>query len=403
MKHYGGLGCALLGVVVLLSGPTRAAEPPKQPTLGARAAYAGLLALFPEAKQGHGIDTFKAFVGDQPMTYGFVLSAEAIRTRAAPDDEARRRVRKAARWLLDNRDLDGDGLPGWGLPQAWDAWADGSTNPKNHPYTITSAICLAGLLDALAVPNLWTDAERTEILDVVAKVAVRWCRHVWTDGFGGGYFWYSPSKADEIFGINASSMFLAALATLLHDHGAALKPDDRRLVQDRADRLATAIAASAKLGDGVPYWDYRVTRCDPKARGCGNDLVHHVYTLWGPEVYRDCGGSVKLPWTRAQAVESVERFWKDGRITRYPQPHSTRKAAKPKTPLTRLWSVGMMLAFYGKWGTEEQGARCLEAIARDYGPWPRLRFRPASGKTFYPRHAAHVLYGLALHGFRPRP
>ena len=45
----------------------------------------------------------------------------------------------------------------------------------------------------------------------------------------------------------------------------------------------------------------------------------------------------------------------------------------------------------------------LEAIARDYGPWPRLRFRPASGKAFYPRHAAHVLYGLALHAFRPQP
>ena len=170
--------------------------------------YRDLLALFPEDRQGFGLDPDKNLDGQtlisdhQPMTYGFVLSAEARHFRFDRNAESGRRVRKAVRWLIDNRDLDGDGKPGWGLPQAWPAWGH-APNPHNQPYTITTAIVLGrhvGRPQPSATSGPPPGATRCWTLMV--QVALRWCRELWTEGYGGGYFWYSPSPADDIFGVN---------------------------------------------------------------------------------------------------------------------------------------------------------------------------------------------------------
>jgi hypothetical protein len=268
---------------------------------------------------------------------------------------------------------------------------------------------LNGLLDALLIPSFWTNAEREEMRTLIVETLVRWCGDLWRAGFGGGFFWYSPEKADAVFGINASAMFLGSMVRFLDEHGDAMKADERRLVWDRADQLAQAMVATVALREGAPYWDY-VPAPNVFSHQWPNDLIHHVYTLWGIELYRDCGGHVRLPWTRGQAVESVDRFWRDGRICRFAQDVVYSEAVYSKTDADlrnmppRLWSPGMMLAFYGKWGDEARASRAFDAICRVYGPWPKLRLYPrdsceADDDSFYPRYAAHVLYGLALHCF----
>lgn len=383
---------AMAWLLVLLGGSRVGwADAPSDPA-SLHAAYEALLAQFSEDRQGFGIDTFLQAVDHQPMTYGLVLSAEAIRLKREPNDESRRRVNKAVHWLLDNRDLDGDVKPGWGLPQPWDAWADGTTNPPNQPYTITTSICLNGLLDALAVDDFWTDAQRKEICNVMREVVLRWCREVWSDGYGGGFFWYSPSPDDAAFGINAPAMFLGSMARLLAEQPDALTGEDRQLVEDRADALARAVVQTVQLRNGLPFWRYAPlpNRFDNDRP---NDLVHQAYILWGVETYRDRGGRVKLPWTQDQAVESMDRFWRDGQIWEYaPDDPGTSINARP-----RLWGIGFAMGFYAKWGDAERAGRTFQQIDKEYGHWPELRFRPGSGKaTFYPRHAAHVLLGMAL-------
>jgi hypothetical protein len=64
------------------------------------------------------------------------------------------------------------------------------------------------MLDALEIPAFWTAAEHQEIVSLGVQVVMRWCRKLWSEGYGGGYFWYSPARCDDIFGVNASSMFL---------------------------------------------------------------------------------------------------------------------------------------------------------------------------------------------------
>ena len=375
----------------------------------AKKTYDAMRALYPEDRQGWGVDSFQEAVDHQPMTYGLVLSAEAIRLQNDLNDESRRRVEKATRWLLENQDLDKDGKPGWGLPQPWDAWADGTTNPPNHPYTITTAICLEGLLDALAVSSASDNIPRDEIRNLMKQVVLRWCREVWSEGYGGGYFWYSPNPADDVFGVNAASWFLGSMTRLLSEHGDVFSDAERKLVRNRADALAKAIAQTVQLREGRPFWKYapepnRFNHDRP------NDLVHHIYILWGIETYRDAGPRVKLPWTRAQAIESVDCFWRDGRMCAFPQDQKETTSLESKCKPPRLWSAGMMLAFYARWGSHRQAARTFEAIGEALGPWPKLRLRPreAGGSdTFYPRHGAHALMGLARHAFRgsdpPKP
>lgn len=369
-------------------------------------AYERLLALYPEDTQGVGKENFFPTLEHQPMTYGLIASAESLHFARTHGDESGRRIRKAVRWLLDNQDLDGDGKPGWGLPQEWDAFADKTTNPVNHPYTITTAIVMNGLLDALAVADVWSAAERDEMRAVMAKVVLRWCRELWSDGFTGGYFWYSPNPADAIFAVNSPSMFLGSMSRLLREQGGVFNLEERRFVQRRADDMARAIVTTVELRQGFPFWDYRQTRgpADPKRP---NDLIHHVYTLWGIETYRDCGGTVKLPWTRTQAIESVDRFWRDGRIAEFPQDvvYTDKQAGFSKQPAI-LWSAGMMLAAYAKWGDEPHAKQAFEAIDHAYGPMPQLHIRvtdASKDEAFYPRQAAHVLWALALYAFEPAP
>ena len=69
----------------------------------------------------------------------------------------------------------------------------------------------------------------------------RWLRSYGGYGYNGGYFWYSPDPNDEVFGINASVMFLGSMSRLLAEQPGLLSDEERRLVEKRADALARAV------------------------------------------------------------------------------------------------------------------------------------------------------------------
>ncbi|PAW87753.1 MAG: hypothetical protein B9S33_05865 [Pedosphaera sp. Tous-C6FEB] len=386
------LASACLAIGLVASCDLAAATVPDAAgAAGFRAAYAKLLPLFPEDAPGRGLDRGDASrqPQHQPMTYGLLLSAESLRQRVAPQEAGRRRVRQTARWLVANQDLDGDGKPGWGLPQAW------QHRPVNTPYTITTAVVLEGFLDTLTVPKLWTPVEREELLSLTRATTVRWCRELWAEGFDGGFFHYSPHDAQPAwFCVNAPGMFLGVLARLLHEHADALPAEEQRLIAGRRDALVRALVSQATLREGAPYWKYIATP-NPLGSDRANDLIHQVYILWGLETFRDAGG--RLPWSRAQAVASVARYWKGERLCFYPYDEVIVKAGNREAP-TNLWGAGMLLAFEARWGAAAQASRCFAVITKDYGPFPRLRVLPrevSEDGDFYPRDVAHVLFGLA--------
>jgi hypothetical protein len=121
------------------------------------------------------------------------------------------------------------------------------------------------------------------------------------------------------------------------------------------------------------------------------------------ELYRTYGGKLALTWSRKQAEYSLNQYWKSGEIHAYPTDinYANEEESFNNLP-SNLWGVGMMLAYYSKWGEREEANRCLKVIQEEYGPIPNLSVESkkfTKNYNFYPRYAAHVLYGLANYTF----
>lgn len=367
------------------SRSTRSQEEIQQPR------YETLLARFPEETQGSGMDEYGTTTSAQPMTYGLILSAESVRFLSSPTAEGKRRIRKAFTWLLDNSDLDNDGRPGWGLPESWDAFGDGSVNPPNHSYTVTTAICLNGLQDALVLDDFWSSSEKNAATRLLADTAIRWCGECVSEGFEGKYFWYSVSHDDDYFCPNVSAMLMGSLVRLLNERPDVFSEDEQNLVRETVSQCANALIATVRMRYGAPFWKY-VAEPNKLNNSKSNDAVHHAYILWGIETYREFSGVDSIPWSRAQSIESMDRYWSRGSCCEFPQDVETSDEG------ARLWGAGMALALYARFGTVEKADRILGCIARDYR-WPDLTHRPGEDSPFLPRAAAHALFGMACRSF----
>jgi hypothetical protein len=160
---------------------------------------------------------------------------------------------------------DSAGPHGWERPFAWDAFSDGSVNPAGTAYAVRTAFALYALLDADAIGPQ------------EQAIAAAWNACCFTDGF----WWYS--EHDPIYTPNASAMMAGVM--------------QRMGYTEQADAAIRRLVASADPG---PVWRYS------EATGAKvNDLIHHVYTLWGIEQYRTHGGAVEIPWTAEEAAAAM--------------------------------------------------------------------------------------------------
>ncbi|MBE0603188.1 MAG: hypothetical protein IH611_06110 [Deltaproteobacteria bacterium] len=337
---------------------------------------------------------------DHATAYAQVLSSESYRHRVAPDAESANRIRLAARWLIDNSDLDGDGKKGWGFPFAWDAFGDNSVNPVNHAYTIDTAIVLLGLLDALDTVGIWSQAERQEIVDLVKEVLATWSTVYWTQAAeGNGYFWYSTCVADSYNVLNVSAMLCGVLQRFLHDFGSGLTAGEAELFGSRADDGIRLIESEVILFEGKPFWDYAES---PGLATNTNDLVHHVYILYGTWMYRHFGGDVPLRWTTEDALGSARLFTSGGVTYNYPHdPFFTNARISLDAP-ANLWGLGMLIAYAAAMDEESLAESAVRTIKASYGDYPDMTLFPPSWSSdtrIYPRFTAHVLFGLAVRDF----
>lgn len=318
----------------------------------------------------------------QPMTHAVLAVAEA---RAGI--EPARRGRRAARWLVTNRDLDKDRRPGWGLPYAWDAFGDGvgaagDTNPAHHPYTITTAWALEALI-AAHVAGWLPRSGRGSVTTLCTTVALRWLLEA-TTVHERAFFWYSPHPADSKFCPNVSSMMAGALQAGV---AAGLVRDPGGTVRAAIDAAVESIVGVARYGEEFgPSWDYIVGADPPRP----NDAVHHAYTIWGLERYRECGGSRLVPWQAEDAAASCTAHLSGTQATEWPV--GTERTGMSSA---RLWGVGMCLAVVARWGTASCAAKFAKAAEAYLGPLgPRVR-PDAPPSSVYPRHTVHLLLGLA--------
>src|SRR5262245_40059249 len=92
-----------------------------EPTL-----YARLRELLSVERSGYGATDYPGNLEEHiPKAYAAVLMAEVNRARMTGGVLSPQGI-AAGKWLLDNADLNGDGVVGWGIPIAWDAYGDGT-------------------------------------------------------------------------------------------------------------------------------------------------------------------------------------------------------------------------------------------------------------------------------------
>jgi hypothetical protein len=364
--------------------------------------YMSLLEKFPLDAQGKGFDPyFTSVETHQATTYAQVLSSESFHYKNSPNIESRQRITKAVSWLLENADLDGDGKPGWGLPFAWDAFGDGSINPVNQPYTIDTAIVAIGLMDALEIEGFWSDEEKQQIILCLHNVFTRWCNEAFTElDANTGYYWYSTNQADNFNVINVSSMFAGVQQKFIRFYGYILSKEELDLYNHCMDSVARMISENAFFLFDCPYWIYNSSdRLTPIT----NDLVHHVYILFGMEMYRANGGKELLSWTIKQGVESLDLFLVHSELFNYPQDLLFSNPLINSNDPANLWGIGMTMAYVIKSGDIEKYEQCNQIVLSKYGIFPDVTIYPtdnSAGVPFYPRYAAHLLYGLAVKEFR---
>ncbi len=354
--------------------------------------YRSLVRLFPMYSQGRDFGVKETISSLQPMTYGLLLSAESLAYSKCHYSEDKVRSEEAVSWLLGKyEDQITKGYTGWGLPQAWDAFGDGTINPSDYPYSITTAIVLQGFLDYLMTfpgSRFNTDIER-----VLKETILYWCNNLFfciTDG--AGYFSYSPFEGDKYFCSNVSSMVCGVFQRALHDYKYLFSKEEHVAIQNAVDKAAIGIVANVNYINGLPFWSYTTYKREEQEviKKSVNDLVHHGLTLWGIEEYRKYGGKIAIPWSSREAVSSLDFFWQGDLLMNY------ELSQKKKLP-AKLWGIGMAIAFYSREKEVEKAKNCLELLENNYGfPYLLIYPRNYARRRGMPnsRHNSYVLFGI---------
>ncbi len=362
--------------------------------------YHSLLNRFPIDRQGFGLDPYsgKDLGVDQAETYGLLLLAETAHYKWDRNLESSERINNAVEWLINNVQKEDRKFIGWGLADSWDAFSDGTVNPPHHVYTIINSIILLGLLDYLTIPEYQESNRARRVMKIIRHVTLSTCKNTWTDDGQNSHFWYSVSPNDAPFVVNVSAMMAGTLSRILKEQPLLLNEQETDLVECAVDKSVEAIISKTRFRNNIPFWNY-IEKSDEDTKDSPNDLVHHIYIVYGLELYRSNRGKSSLPWTTGQSIESLDQFWRGGQLFDYPQDVDyigENESFNTRPP--KLWGAGAMAVFYSQGGDQEKATRCLDFIYDNYGVWPDIRLWPVSfsGDTnFYPRYTSHVLWALS--------
>lgn len=222
---------------------------------------------------------------------GYLLQAtaallSAARGRALPGGEAERDALVdlaigEADELAAAADRVVGGGPAFGLPEAWDAFGDGSENPAFTPYTWQSGMVALGLAELLGYlrasaprhDDRAADAARLEAL--LGAMITLWHPHHTSLTEGGaslGYYWYSARPSDAKAVHNTSA--LMAMASQLHAETAG-----DATFAERPPGCATLLRRRAwTTAAGGLAWNY-VDDGWPVDRRSAEDVSHALVTL----------------------------------------------------------------------------------------------------------------------------
>ncbi len=347
--------------------------------------YDSLLAHFSDKYPGRGIlDYPDNESADYAKSYAMFLSAEILRAQRSSDFQLSTKGRLAGNWLLDNADLDSDGVIGWGLPVSWDAYGDGTTNPPHTIYTITTAVAINGLLDWLeADPN----APKERIINAVDAAFQPFLDTEILSS--NGLLPYSLSGNDFGYDTYNPSAYMAGqmqrFSEVIQDSG---KREQLRLV---SDKIMTTLLENKQVDQNKGwYWYYSLSENVP------NDATHAIYIIEGIYQYRQHNGlfADKFDWDAINRHVTLFYSPEKGVFMRFPQ---VEGASYPGQP--RLYELGMLMYYMGKFGIGDAG-NALYIYSSKYkladGTFTKL---PISGENLKDNLVINEYMSYLLYGY----
>jgi len=366
--------------------------------------YIRTLALFKEDRPGYGIDTgAEETAYDHPMAYALYASAEARRFLVTRDIFALENANRAANWLRNHGALAETGDIGWGLPYAWDAFSEGTINPPNTVYTITTALGIMALLDtyeACRVASTKEELSCEDFLDIAIQAARTFLNgHFDQISSDEIVFWYSSLEQDSYHVLNVSSMFAGQLQRLAQYISS---PNERTVFEEFADRAIQYVLHRMIVDEqGNCYWHYFGDKKPHNVANRSNDLVHEAYTIFGITEYVAYGGRLAESVDLGLLLESLKLFLGvDDVIYEFPKcwDFGPGKAEVRYRP-ARLWGVGFAL-FVASYieqllGYDRRISSALFQGLLKYWTNGKWNLTPNRKSPIYPRQIAHVLLGLS--------
>lgn len=218
---------------------------------------------------------FDAMVIDDHQFIAYLLRSEL---RNGEIDIAR----ELTEWLINHSDDDGDGEIGWGLGQAWDAFSDGSINPKWHTYAIETINVMDAYLDAID-SNILTDTDVNLMKNQIHDVVMLCNGKYWSERGTSGenyFYWYSVSPNDAIGCLNIDAKMVGTQARILFELEDLFTEEERQFVYDRLDKTYNKVLEMSYLQDNAIVWNYL-----EREGSQPNDVIHHGFILEGISDY----------------------------------------------------------------------------------------------------------------------
>lgn len=264
-------------------------------------------------------------VEDIPKAYAMVLMAELERSRHGIEPSLANLAEVSGRWLLDNARLDKTGAVGWGVPIAWDAYGDGSINPANTVYSISTGIVADALLNWMeTTPEAPSEQILTAVhaaLSQFAPVAMR---------TPSGLLPYSLRQTDRQYDTFNSAAYLAGQMQRFAKY-ADRDAESFRIAADST--MASLIKHHQVSSAGNWYWQYSVQE------NVSNDLAHASYIVDGIKTYIEEGGRLANQLPLDAIVAHLAEFEDDTSIRGWPTFQANIEAP------ARLYDIGMALHF----------------------------------------------------------
>lgn len=245
---------------------------------------------------------------DVPKSYALILLGAVEEAKEQKRQGINEFGSKAGKWLIENADANGDGVIGWGVPIAWDAYGDGSVNPENTEYSISTAIAVDALLGWVDYVD---DKQKQEMLALVERALQPYLSTSMRTP--AGLLPYSLLAQDRKYDTFNSAVYLAGqmqrYAEITKD------PELRDELRSAADATMAALIKNKKIApdSGSWYWNYSIQEENP------NDLPHAGYVIEGVVTYIENNGRLASSFNKDKVFNHLMDFFgADGKVRGWP-------------------------------------------------------------------------------------